>query len=73
MEIFASFYQDGVTDCFTLVHSERNPLTVSYTMLATDYEPQVFSQCTEGTYDPNGDNEHVGQPVGTFGNGWWSL
>jgi len=67
MDIRDSFYQDGVSDCLTCVLNERNPLTGSYTMLATDYEARMCSPFTEGHYDPNGDKEHVGRSVGSIG------
>lgn len=67
MEILDTLYQDGVIDCFTVVLSGRHPMTGSYTSLAADYDARVFSQCTEGKYDPNSSNEHVDRSVGSIG------
>lgn len=63
-----TFYQPGTIDCFTLVFDERGPRTGSYTIFATDEEGRNFSQWTEGRYDPNGDNEHLGAHLYLIGN-----
>ena len=67
MEILDTLYQDGVIDCFAFELSERNPLTGSYTTLATDYAARMLSQVTDGHYDLNGGYGHVGRPVGSSG------
>jgi len=61
------FYKSGTIDCFTFVFAERDPRTGSYTMLATDEEGRNFSQWTEGRYDPNGNNEHLGARLCVIG------
>jgi hypothetical protein len=58
-----SYYKPGVIDCYTFVFDESNPRTEYYTMLATDETGGMFSQWTEGTYDTNGANEHLGERV----------
>lgn len=50
-----------VIDCWTFVFNEMNPSYRGYhTMLATSETGQSFSQWTEGEYDPDGDNAHLG-------------
>lgn len=67
MEVLATFYQPDVIDCWTVVTDERNPQTGFYTMLALDYDARMFSQFTEGYYDPSGDNSHLGAQVCLIG------
>ncbi len=63
MNLIDSYYKPGVIDCYTFVFDERNPQNGCYTMLATDQGGVKFSQWTEGAYDPNGANEHLGERV----------
>ena len=63
MHLIDAYYQPGVIDCYTFVFDERNPRTAYYTMLATDETGGMFSQWTEGVYDPDGANEHLGERV----------
>ena len=63
MHLIDSYYQPGVIDCYTFVFDERKPRTAYYTMLATDETGGRFSQWTEGMYDPDGANEHLGVRV----------
>lgn len=52
---------DPVIDCWTFVFDERDPLTGYLAMLSTDYDGHMFSQWTEGFYNPHGDNYHLGE------------
>jgi hypothetical protein len=61
MKLIDCFYQDGVIDCYTFVFEERDRWTNYHTMLATDHDGRMFSQWTEGYYDPGGPNAHLGQ------------
>ena len=61
MRLIDCFYQEGVIDCYTFVFDEQSPMTGYYTMLATSEEGRGFSQWTEGMYDPDGDNSHLGE------------
>ena len=63
MRLIDSYYQPGVIDCYTFVFDERKPRTAYYTMLATDETGGMFSQWTEGMYNPDGANEHLGMRV----------
>ncbi len=63
MRLIDSYYQPGIIDCYTFVFDERKPRTAYYTMLATDETGGRFSQWTEGMYDPDGANEHLGVRV----------
>jgi hypothetical protein len=63
LNLIDSYYKPGVIDCYTFVFDDRNPTTEYYTMLATDETGAMFSQWTEGMYDPNGANEHLGVRV----------
>ncbi len=63
MDLPDAYYRPGTIDCYTFVCNEQDPRTGYYTMLATDNEGIMFSQWTEGVYDPNGRNEHLGQRV----------
>ncbi len=63
MELLDTFYKEGVIDCYTFVFSERSPQTGYYAMLATDEDGVKFSQWTDGFYDPDGTNEHLGKRV----------
>ena len=63
MDLPDAYYRPGTIDCYTFVLSEQDPRTGYYSMLATDDEGIMFSQWTEGMYDPNGRNEHLGQRV----------
>jgi hypothetical protein len=60
MKLIDCFYQDGVIDCYTFVFDEQNLWTNYYTMLATDRDGRRFSQWTEGYYDSEGTNTHLG-------------
>jgi hypothetical protein len=61
MKLIDGFYQDGVIDCYTWVLDDRDPRTGSYTMLATDSDGVMFSQWTEGQYEPAVSNSHLGE------------
>ena len=63
MKLIDCFYQAGVIDCWTFVFDEQSPPRGYYTMLAASESGRVFSQWTEGLYDPSpdGDNAHLGQ------------
>jgi len=56
MEIVDVFYQSDVVDCSTWVTDKRDPNASFYTMLATDSDGHMFSQWTEGRYDPAAEN-----------------
>jgi hypothetical protein len=60
MRLIDCFYQEDVIDCYTFVFDERDPWTNYSTMLATDHDGRRFSQWTEGYYDPEGSNTHLG-------------
>lgn len=61
MKLLDVFHTDEpVIDRWTFVFDERDPLTGSVAMLATDYDGRMFSQWTEGEYDPDGTNAHLG-------------
>ena len=65
MELVDCFYQRDipVIDCFTFVFDERDPRTGYWTMLATSETGASFSQWTEGYYEPDGKNLHLGERV----------
>jgi hypothetical protein len=63
MNLIDAYYQPGVIDCYTFVFDERDSKTEYYTMIATDETGATYSQWTEGVYDPNGANEHLGVRV----------
>lgn len=58
---------EPVIDKWTMVFNEVNPQTGYYTMLATNDTGFGFSQWTEGAYDPDGPNEHLGHQVCLIG------
>ncbi len=60
MELIDCFYQEGVIDCYTFVFDECDRWTNYYTMLATDHDGRMFSQVTEGFYEPGELNPHLG-------------
>ena len=63
-EIIDAFYtDDSVIDRWTTVFNEVNPYNGYHTMLATDDTGFGFSQWAEGTYSPDGSNEHLGNQV----------
>lgn len=61
MKLIDCFYQDGVIDCYTFVFDERDQWTNYSIMLATDHDGRMFSQWTEGFYEPGEANPHLGQ------------
>ena len=63
MEMLDAFYQPNVIDSYTFVFDEQEPRTNLYTVLATDRDGVMFSQWTEGFFDPNGTNDHLGRHV----------
>ena len=67
-EIIDAFYADEpVIDRWTVVFNETNPFNGCHTMLATDDTGRGFSQWCEGTYEPAGDNSHLGYQVCLIG------
>lgn len=52
---------DPVIDRYTFVFDEVDPLTGCNTMLGTDHDGRMFSQWTEGSYDQDGNNAHLGE------------
>ena len=58
---------EPVIDRWTFVFDERNPHNGCYPMLATDDDGGMFSQWTEGYYEPDGDNSHLGNQVWLIG------
>jgi hypothetical protein len=62
MELLATFYKPDTIDCYTFVFDELNPGGYN-TMLALSEDGYTFSQWTEGLYDRDGDNEHLGARV----------
>jgi len=67
MEVLATFYQLDVIGCWTVVKDERDPQTGYRTMLALVYDARMFSQFTEGYYEPGGGNSHLGAQVCLMG------
>lgn len=63
MNLIDSYYKPGTIDCYTFVFDERSPQTGYYAMLATSEDGVKFSQWTDGFYDPDGTNEHLGMRV----------
>lgn len=63
MRLEDCFYQDGVLDCYTFVFDEVDPKSGYRTMLGMSEDGRAFSQWTSGVYDPNDNNEHLGQRV----------
>jgi hypothetical protein len=65
MQLLDCHYQREipVTDRYTFVFDERDPRTGFYTMLATSETGASFSQWTEGFYEPDGKNLHLGERV----------
>lgn len=51
---------DPVIDRWTFVFDKRDLLTGYLAMLATDCDGRTFSQWTEGFYDSEGANSHLG-------------
>jgi hypothetical protein len=51
---------EPVIDNWTTVFDDVDPLTGDYLMLATDHDGFMFSQWTDGQYEPDGDNSHLG-------------
>lgn len=63
-----TFYTDEpVIDKWTHVFNEVNLFNGCHTMLATDNTGFGFSQWTEGSYTPDGDNSHLGYQVCLIG------
>jgi hypothetical protein len=60
VKLIDCFCQDGVLDSYTFVFDERDPWTNYYTMLATDHDGRMFSQWTEGFYEPGEAHPHLG-------------
>lgn len=63
MELIDSFYKPYVFDAYTFVFDERDEASGYYTMLGMSEDGRSFCQWTQGLYDPDGDNEHLGQRV----------
>ena len=65
MELLDCFCQRDipVIDRFTFVFDEHDPRSGYYTMLANSETGGVFSQWTEGPYEPGRKNLHLGQRV----------
>ena len=63
MELIGSYRKDGVLDCYTFVFDEQDSRTGFFTMLAMSEDGYTFSQWTSGLYDPEGENEHLGQRI----------
>jgi hypothetical protein len=59
-ELLAAYHGDHVViDCWTVVLN-REPGERYYPMIAADHDGYMFYQHTEGYYDPDGDNPHLG-------------
>jgi hypothetical protein len=54
------FWVPHVIDGWTLVLEKDEPNSPYYPMIATDDTGAVFYQHTEGMYDPDGSNAHLG-------------
>ena len=65
--IDAFYTAEPVIDQWTFVFNEVNPVNGYHTMLATDYTGRGFSQWTEGAYNADGDNSHLGYQVCLIG------
>jgi len=63
MRLIDQFDKPEGIDRYTFVFDEVDPLTGLNTMLALSEDGYTFSQWTEGLYDPDGDNEHLGERV----------
>jgi hypothetical protein len=63
MELLDVFYAPQYIDCYTFVFNDVDSRTHLYTMLGTSMLGESFSQWTEGSYEPNGDNSHLGKQV----------
>ncbi|MBA2679486.1 MAG: hypothetical protein H0U76_13950 [Ktedonobacteraceae bacterium] len=57
------FYAPQYIDCYTFVFDEVDSHTHLYTMLGTSMLGESFSQWTAGSYDPQGENRHLGKHV----------
>lgn len=62
VRLIDQFHKDGVLDAYTFVFDEVNP-DGSNTMLAMSEDGYQISQWTSGLYDPEGENEHLGQRI----------
>lgn len=62
MKLIDQFHKEGVFDAYTFVFDEVSPDGFN-TMLALSEDGHTFSQWTSGLYDPEGENEHLGQRV----------
>ena len=60
MGLIDVFYAPEYIDCYTFVFDDIDPHSGLYTMLGTSETGTGFSQWTEGKYEPNGDNSHLG-------------
>ena len=64
MELIDTYYTDEpVIDQWTFVFDLKNPSNGYYTMLATSEDGFAFSQWTEGLYEPDAENAHLGHRV----------
>jgi hypothetical protein len=54
-----TFWGPHVIDCWTIV-LERELGERYYPMIAADWDGRMFYQHTEGYYDPDGENTHLG-------------
>jgi hypothetical protein len=63
MRLNDQYYKPESIDCYTFVFDEVTPETGYNTMLAMSEDGYAFSQWTSGIYDPNGENEHLGNRI----------
>lgn len=62
MKLIDQFEKEGVIDRYTFVFDELNP-GGDYTMLVLSEDGYTFSKWTSGIFDPNGENEHLGNRI----------
>ena len=61
MKLIDQYYKPETVDCYTFVFDEQDPATGYYTMLALSKDGYNVSQWRSGPYDPEGENERLGQ------------
>lgn len=72
MRLVDQFHKEGIIDAYTFVFDDINPDGMN-TMLALSEDGYTFSQWATGLYDPEGENEHLGQRVFLSAIGTWAL
>jgi hypothetical protein len=61
MKLIDVFYHPDLLDGWTFVTDDYDAHTGYYSMLGTDDTGRIFSQWTEGFYEPLEDNFHLGE------------